>query len=230
MLSAQLGEPVRKLASFYSPRNSSHGSVLWIFFALLRANLRNALGSANGRGLQYFASALPGALVCGVEPVVALVREDAAAGHSRVVPLFQASGDALPFANANFDAVSEFTMLYHVPDISEGDGLFYSYSIYDSYDLLMSWADRILTFPSGHTHSRGWFHPLLTSSGVIVIAPRNSRERQGYLIPASLKTALRVACNVNSNVSFGIFVMKGSMSHPSPVGISRVSVTTRFWT
>lgn len=194
------------------------------------------VGSANGRGLQHFADAFPGALVCGVEPVAALVQEGVAAGHHRVVSLFQASGDALPFSDASFDAVSEFSMLHHVanPDavikemlrvarkavvlvdcnrfgqgslaarlfklflyklhlwdafdlvrtrgkryqISEGDGLFYSYSVYDSYDLLMSWADRILIFPSGLTHSRGWFHPLLTSSGVTAIAIRDPRREK----------------------------------------------------
>ena len=49
--------------------------------------------------------------------------------------------------------------------VSEGDGLFYSYSVYDSYDLLMSWADRILALSTSPTHERGWLHPLLTSSG-----------------------------------------------------------------
>src|SRR6266849_120172 len=54
--------------------------------------------------------------------------------------------------------------------VSEGDGLFYSYSVYDSYDLLMSWADRILALPTSPTHERGWLHPLLTSSGVMLVA------------------------------------------------------------
>jgi len=60
--------------------------------------------------------------------------------------------------------------------VSEGDGLFYSYSVYDSYDLLMSWADRILALPTSPTHERGWLHPLLTSSGVMLVAIREPRE------------------------------------------------------
>jgi hypothetical protein len=57
--------------------------------------------------------------------------------------------------------------------ISEGDGLFYSYSVYDSYNLLMSWADRIVTLPTSETRSRSWFHALLTSSGVAFVAIRD---------------------------------------------------------
>jgi ubiquinone/menaquinone biosynthesis C-methylase UbiE len=192
------------------------------------------VGSATGRGLQDFAAALPGALVCGVEPVAALVQQGVAAGNTQTVFLLQASGEALPFADASFDVVSEFSILHHVPDtravvremlrvarravviadsnrfgqgslpaklfklllykiglwpsfnfvrtlgkryqISEGDGLFYSYSVYDSYDLVASWADRILVLPIGPTRSRTWFHPLLTAEGVLLIAIREPRE------------------------------------------------------
>lgn len=34
----------------------------------------------------------------------------------------------------------------------------------------------ILVLPSGSTHSRGWFHPLLNAEGVILIAIREPRE------------------------------------------------------
>jgi SAM-dependent methyltransferase len=160
--------------------------------------------------------------------------EGVAAGNNHNVSLLQGSGDALPFADNSFDAVSEFSTLHHVADpnavvkemlrvarktvvlvdsnrfgqgslparlfklflykinlwnafnfirtrgkryqISDGDGLFYSYSVYDSYDLLMTWADRVLALPTGTTHGRGWFHPLLTSSGVMLIAIREPRE------------------------------------------------------
>ena len=55
--------------------------------------------------------------------------------------------------------------------ITEGDGLAYSYSIYDSYDLVSRWADRVILIPSTPGEkSSSWFHPLLNSSGVLVFA------------------------------------------------------------
>jgi len=218
-------------------RESADDPVLRQFvLSILRMVSANSLldvGSATGRGLQDFAAALPGALVCGVEPVGALVRQGVASGNTQTVSLLQASGEALPFADASFDAVSEFSILHHVSNpsaivremlrvarkavvivdcnrfgqgslaaklikvllyktglwhafnfvrtrgkryqISEGDGLFYSYSVYDSYELLAAWADRVLVLPSGPTHSRSWFHPLLTAEGVMLIAIREPR-------------------------------------------------------
>ena len=193
------------------------------------------VGSATGRGLQDFATSFPGALVCGVEPVRALVQQGVATGNARTILWLQASGEALPFADGSFDAVSEFSILHHVPNpsavvremlrvarkavvivdcnrfgqgslparlfklflyktglwhafnfvrtrgkryqISEGDGLFYSYSVYDSYDLVASWADRLLVLPSSQTHSQSWFHPLLTAEGVILVAIRENAKK-----------------------------------------------------
>ena len=192
------------------------------------------VGSATGRGLKDFASALPGALVCGVEPVSALVQQGVAAGNTETISLLQGSGEALPFGDGSFDVVSEFSILHHVPhpdtvvremlrvarravvivdcnrfaqgswaarffklflykiglwgafnfvrtggkryQISEGDGLFYSYSVYDSYDLVAGWADRMLLLAGGPTRSRSWFHPLLTAEGLILIAIREPRD------------------------------------------------------
>jgi len=192
------------------------------------------VGSATGRGLKEFAAALPGVMVCGVEPVSALVQQGVAAGNTENVSLMQGSGEALPFGDASFDVVSEFSILHHVPhpekvvgemlrvarralvildcnrfaqgswparvfklflykmglwrtfnflrtggkryQISEGDGLFYSYSVYDSYDQVARWADRIYLLASGPTGSRSWFHPLLTAEGLILIAIREWRD------------------------------------------------------
>lgn len=201
------------------------------------------VGSATGRGLKDFASALPGALVCGVEPVAALVQEGVAAGNGESVSLLQGSGEALPFADGSFDVVSEFSILHHVPQpskvvremlrvarravvivdsnrfaqwswparlfklflykmglwgafnfvrtrgkcyqISEGDGLFYSYSVYDSYDLVSRWADRILLLSNGAVQSRSWFHPLLTAEGLVLIAIREPRSDKNRAAPTT---------------------------------------------
>lgn len=193
------------------------------------------VGSATGRGLNDFALAFPRALVCGVEPVTALVQQGVAAGSPRTFSMLQAAGEALPFPDGSFDVVSEFCILHHVSNpsavvremlrvarkavviadgnrfgqgslparlfklflyktalwhafnfvrtrgkryqISEGDGLFYSYSVYDSYDLVASWADRLLVLPSVQTHSQSWFHPLLTAEGVILVAIRENAKK-----------------------------------------------------
>lgn len=66
--------------------------------------------------------------------------------------------------------------------ISEGDGLFYSYSVYDSYRQLAQWADRIILIPLDnprvqHGEQHGmlpeWCNPLLTSSSVLLCAFRD---------------------------------------------------------
>jgi ubiquinone/menaquinone biosynthesis C-methylase UbiE len=57
--------------------------------------------------------------------------------------------------------------------ISEGDGLFYSYSVYDSFEVLAEWADRLVLY-TNRPSPRSWFHPVLTSAGVTLIAIRDS--------------------------------------------------------
>jgi SAM-dependent methyltransferase len=57
--------------------------------------------------------------------------------------------------------------------ISAGDGLSYSYSVFDSYDLLAAWADRIILIPVSDTSDRSWQHPLLTAGQVLVCALRS---------------------------------------------------------
>jgi len=62
--------------------------------------------------------------------------------------------------------------------ISEGDGLAYSYSVYDSYKQLADWADTIWFLPTKCDSGAGsWFHPLLTSPEVLLCAIRGSSER-----------------------------------------------------
>jgi len=57
-------------------------------------------------------------------------------------------------------------------DISECDGIAYSYSVYDSLDQIDSWADRIIMIPTKVEGKKvsSWLHPLLTSSHVLLCA------------------------------------------------------------
>jgi ubiquinone/menaquinone biosynthesis C-methylase UbiE len=55
--------------------------------------------------------------------------------------------------------------------ISEGDGLAYSYSIFDSYHQLAEWADTIWLLPTGNERSvRSWLHPLITAPHALLCA------------------------------------------------------------
>jgi ubiquinone/menaquinone biosynthesis C-methylase UbiE len=194
------------------------------------------VGSATGRGLEDFATGLPGAFVCGVEPVAALLEKAVEAGVLQRVPLVRGTGESLPFEDASFDAVCEFSILHHVPhpdrvvsemlrvarklvviadsnrfgqgstparwfklflykmglwgtfnylrtrgkhyQISEGDGLFYSYSVYDSYERVAEWAERVVLVPIGPAKSRSWLHPLLTSEALILVGYRKGESEK----------------------------------------------------
>ena len=57
---------------------------------------------------------------------------------------------------------------------SEGDGLAYSYSVYDSIALLSRWADRIILIPTDNVKTGGVFHPLLTSFHLLLCAVRDT--------------------------------------------------------
>lgn len=58
--------------------------------------------------------------------------------------------------------------------VTDGDGVSYSYSIYDSFHLLSYWADRLIIVPSEGGKARSWLHPLLNSAGVVVFAIKES--------------------------------------------------------
>jgi ubiquinone/menaquinone biosynthesis C-methylase UbiE len=189
------------------------------------------VGTATGRGIRDLKQALPGLFFCGVEPVAALVDQAVQSGNTAGVQIIRATGDALPFPNASFDAVCEFAVLHHVANpsavvkemlrvakravllcdsnrfgqgssaakyiklalyksglwsvynylrtggkgytITEGDGVAYSYSVYDSFGLVSRWADRLILIPSNAGEKgTSWFHPLFNSGGVLVCALR----------------------------------------------------------
>jgi ubiquinone/menaquinone biosynthesis C-methylase UbiE len=56
--------------------------------------------------------------------------------------------------------------------LSEGDGLAYSYSVFDSYDQLAARTQQIWLLPTAGGQSKGisWAHPLLTSTHVLLCA------------------------------------------------------------
>jgi ubiquinone/menaquinone biosynthesis C-methylase UbiE len=56
--------------------------------------------------------------------------------------------------------------------VSEGDGLAYSYSVFDSYEQLAAWANRIWLLPTATDRYavKSWLHPLITSSHVLICA------------------------------------------------------------
>lgn len=186
------------------------------------------VGTATGYRIHDLRSALPDAFVCGIEPVDALLdvalRNDVHASGR----LIRGTGLALPFADASFDVVCEFSVLHHVPRpdmvvremlrvakkavvisdsnrfgqgsvlarlaklamyktrtwglydwirtkgkgyrVTDGDGISYSYSVYDSFEVLAEWADRLILVPSENGKSGNWLHPLLSSPGMVACA------------------------------------------------------------
>jgi ubiquinone/menaquinone biosynthesis C-methylase UbiE len=59
---------------------------------------------------------------------------------------------------------------------SEGDGLAYSYSVFDSMQLLSAWADRVIVIPTDEVKTKSVFHPLLTSFHVLLCAIRDGGD------------------------------------------------------
>lgn len=58
--------------------------------------------------------------------------------------------------------------------ITEGDGLAYSYSVYDSFHLISQWADRIIFYSGVDKANPSWAHPLLSSGSALICALKDS--------------------------------------------------------
>jgi ubiquinone/menaquinone biosynthesis C-methylase UbiE len=56
--------------------------------------------------------------------------------------------------------------------MTEGDGVAYSYSVYDSFDQVARWADRVILIPADKSKAISWLHPLLTSGTLILCGIR----------------------------------------------------------
>jgi ubiquinone/menaquinone biosynthesis C-methylase UbiE len=66
--------------------------------------------------------------------------------------------------------------------VSEGDGLYYSYSVYDTYPQLAGWADKMWMVPldrGSAKHPQNWLHPLLTCSVILVCAMKDEKQGSG---------------------------------------------------
>ena len=224
-------ETASRYESMHAHEGGTDASVTKFVHALARMlDVRTILdvGTATGCGIRDLKQALPDVFVCGVEPVRALVEQGVQNGITASGPIVQATGEALPFADASFDAVCEFATLHHAANptavvnemlrvarkavficdsnrfgqgslparllklalykarlwdafnylrtsgkgyaITEGDGLAYSYSVYDSLEPITRWADRVVLIPTSAEKSANWFRPLLTSSGILVCA------------------------------------------------------------
>jgi ubiquinone/menaquinone biosynthesis C-methylase UbiE len=216
--------------SMHAHEGGTDASITKFMYAFARMlEIRSILdvGTATGAGMRNIKEALPETFVCGVEPVAALVRQAAQNGNVSSL-IVQATGEALPFPDASFDAVCEFATLHHAANptavvkemlrvarkavflcdsnrfgqgplparllklalyktklwgvfnylrtggkrysITEGDGLAYSYSVYDSMEPIARWANRVILIPTAGLESASWYHPLLTSSGILVCA------------------------------------------------------------
>ena len=59
--------------------------------------------------------------------------------------------------------------------ITEGDGLAYSYSVYDSEAQLRRWPPRVFFIPTSDTSGPTWAHPKLTAPSLLVCAIKDDR-------------------------------------------------------
>jgi ubiquinone/menaquinone biosynthesis C-methylase UbiE len=80
-----------------------------------------------------------------------------------------------------FQSAYRFKTLGKGYRFSEGDGLAYSYSVFDSAEMLSKWADRVILIPTGDVQPTSIFHPLMTSFHVLLCAVRDARVAESTL-------------------------------------------------
>ncbi len=94
---------------------------------------------------------------------------------SRLIKLLLFQCRLWPLANLLKTGGSGYT-------VSEGDGVSYSYSVFDSLDVLQRWSERVILVPTGRPDYPNWCSPLLTSSHVLLCAVRGElRGVENYL-------------------------------------------------
>ncbi len=185
--------------SMHAGEGASDPSIFMFVHSMLRMlDVKSVLdvGTATGTAILGLKEAFPRTLVCGVEPVATLLEQAVRSGVPRGA-LVCAMGEALPFPDGAFcdsnrfgqgSRMARLTKLAIYKSglwglfnylrtrgkrymITEGDGLAYSYSVYDSFELVARWADRVILVPTGPGgKASSWFHPLLNSAGVLVCA------------------------------------------------------------
>lgn len=62
---------------------------------------------------------------------------------------------------------------------SEGDGIAYSYSVYDSLAAVADWSDQAFFVPVKPLSHVSWAHPLLTTNNVLLCGIRGAWPKQG---------------------------------------------------
>jgi SAM-dependent methyltransferase len=105
-------------AAFVRP-NDEHYRALSIISSLIDGLLYHSVldvGAGTGRGVKHLVDRHPGTEVRGVEPVRAMIDHAERAGGVPAGCILEARGEALPFADASFDAVCELGILHHVRD------------------------------------------------------------------------------------------------------------------
>jgi hypothetical protein len=60
--------------------------------------------------------------------------------------------------------------------ISQGDGIAYSYSVYDSLPQLSHWAEHVALIPTLEERADTSFRPLLTASHLLAVAVKNRED------------------------------------------------------